>query len=76
MDDKRFERELKNKEILQEQADKGASKASDQVSASFCRGRRMQAVVRHEVRFNDYMSCIQYLISYSIRCCYSTALTT
>lgn len=32
MDDNRFERELKNKEILQEQADYGAAKGSDQVN--------------------------------------------
>lgn len=43
MDDKRFERELKNKEILQEQADKGASKGSDQApSATYDAFMRMQ----------------------------------
>lgn len=31
MDDKRFERELKHKEVLQKQADHGASKDAEQV---------------------------------------------
>lgn len=34
MDDKRFERELKHKEVLQKQADQGASKDAEQVT--FC----------------------------------------
>ncbi|CAM9375750.1 unnamed protein product [Ectocarpus sp. 4 AP-2014] len=43
MDDKRFERELKHKEVLQKQADQGASKESEQApSATYDAFMRMQ----------------------------------
>ncbi|CAM9967392.1 unnamed protein product [Scytosiphon promiscuus] len=43
MDDKRFERELKHKEVLQKQADHGASKESEQApSATYDAFMRMQ----------------------------------
>ncbi|CAM9221104.1 unnamed protein product [Pylaiella littoralis] len=43
MDDKRFERELKHKEVLQKQADEGASKESEQApSATYDAFMRMQ----------------------------------
>lgn len=43
MDDKRFERELKHKEVLQKQADQGATKESEQApSATYDAFMRMQ----------------------------------
>lgn len=38
MDDKRFERELKHKEVLQKQAETGVSKEAEQVMKSTSKG--------------------------------------